>query len=729
MPVRKGPLKSHTSFAPVWNAATLSLQILIGFITLGTLFGCASITYNPSAPSGPQATVPPAPSFLPAPGIYNSGQTVSISDTDSPTKIYYTTDGSTPSVASTQYSGPISVSTSMTLRALAVAGTQNSPIVSGAYAIDPFSPSTPAPAAPSFSPAPGTYSSVQSISISDASPAAVIYYTTDGSTPTAASPQYSGPISVSSSMTLRALAIAGTQSSAVTSGSYTISLPASKLAFITQPSDSTAGTAIAPAVAVALLDSNGNQVATASGTVNLTLQQNGAALPLSGTTANPVNSGVATFSNLIVNGAGSGYTLAANVSGLPAAQSAAFTIVPQMPSEQAAQSDSLVDSIGVQTHISYTNTAYGSWSQVLAGLESLGVRHIRDGLPVTNTYLSNFQQMSAAGIHCTCGFSLPNSLTAAQIGSFVEQTPNVEALEAPNECDAGTNCGGGGLTGIANVVAFLPILDAASTLTNLPAVGPSFQTQLGYTSAGNIAPQMNFNNLHVYFGGRNPGSPGWGEGDPEGNFYGSLGWWIDQGNLDAPGVPDMVTETGYMAYPTATQAGTIPESVEASYTPRTVLLSFIKGIKRTFVYELVDESPTTGYGLLANDFSEKPAFTALKNLISTLQDPGSSFTPASLNYSITGNANTMQHLLLQKRDGSYWLVLWLEQSSYDATNNVPTPVTPQNVTLSIGAGVEFGNLIQFDATGNATSNTLTSSGYTAPLTLNDQISIVQILPR
>jgi hypothetical protein len=617
----------------------------------------------------------------------------------------------------------------MTLRALAVTGTQNSLVATGAYAIDPFGSSTPAPAAPSFSPVPGAYSSVQSVSISDASSAAGIYFTTDGSTPSAASTRYTAPISVSSSMTLRALAVAGTQSSAVTSGSYTISLPASKLAFIAQPSDSNAGAAIAPAVAVALVDSNGNKVTAASGTVNLTLQQNGATVPLSGTTASPVNSGVATFSNLIVNAAGSGYTLAANVSGLPATQSAAFTIVPQMPSQQAAQSDSFVDSIGVQTHVSYTNTAYGNWTQVLAGLESLGVRHIRDGLPVSSTYLSNFQQMAAAGIRCTCGFTLPNSLTAAQIGSFVQQTQNAEALEAPNECDGGTNCGGGGLTGVANVVAFLPLLDAASNSTKLPVVGPSFQMQLGYASAPNIAPLINFNNLHVYFDGRNPGSTGWGEGDPEGNFYGSFAWWIDQGNLDAPGTPDMITETGYMAYPTATQAGTIPESVEASYIPRTVLLSFIKGIKRTFIYELVDEASTTGYGLLANDFSEKPAFTALKSLIATLQDPGASFNPGSLNYSVTGNTNTMQNLLLQKRDGSYWLVLWLEQSSYDATNNAPTPVTPQNVTLSIGAGYEFGNLIQFDTTGNAASNALSTSGYTAPLTISDQISIVQILPR
>ena len=558
---------------------------------------------------------------------------------------------------------------------------------------------------------------------------AAIFYTLDGSNPSASSTHYTGPISVSATTTLRALAVAGTQTSPVSSGTYTIALPPSKLAFVSQPSDSTAGSTIAPAVTVAFQDSNGNQVAMANGQVNLTLQQNGASVALGGTASASASAGGATFSNLIVNTPGTGYTLVASAPGLPSVQSSSFTVVPQLPSEQATESDSFVDSIGVQIHVSYINTAYGNWPQVLAALQALGVRHIRDGLPVTSTFVSNFQQLGAAGIRCTCGFSLPNSLTAAQIASFVQQSQSIEALEAPNECDAGTNCGGGGSTGIANVIAFLPTIQTAAIASNLPVVGPSFQLQSSYASAGNLAPLLNFNNLHIYFGGRNPGSPGWGEGDPEGNFYGSFNWWIDQGNLDAPNTPDMVTETGYMAYPTATQTGTIPESVEASYIPRTLLLSFIKGNKRTFVYELLDEWSTTGYGLLANDFSEKPAFTALKNLIAMLQDPGAPFTPGALNYSISGNTNTLQHLLLQKRDGSYWLILWLEQSSYDSTNNVATPVTPQNVTLSIGASLQFGSLVQFDATGNATTNALPASGYSAQLSTSDQVSIVEIQPK
>jgi sugar lactone lactonase YvrE len=61
--------------------------------------------------------------------------------------------------------------------------------------------------APTFSPVSATYSTAQTVTISDSAPGATIYYTTDGSTPTTASSVYSVPISVSSSETLKAIAL------------------------------------------------------------------------------------------------------------------------------------------------------------------------------------------------------------------------------------------------------------------------------------------------------------------------------------------------------------------------------------------------------------------------------------------------------------------------------------------------------------------------------------------
>jgi hypothetical protein len=79
-------------------------------------------------------------------------------------------------------------------------------------------------ATPTFSPGGGTYTSTQSVSISDSTSGATIYYTTNGSTPTTSSTVYSGAISVSSTTTIEALAVkSGDNNSAVASATYTIS--------------------------------------------------------------------------------------------------------------------------------------------------------------------------------------------------------------------------------------------------------------------------------------------------------------------------------------------------------------------------------------------------------------------------------------------------------------------------------------------------------------------------
>ena len=99
------------------------------------------------------------PAFSPEGGTYNGTQTVTITDATSGANIYYTLDGTTPTTQSTLYTGPVAITASATLSAIAAAsGYSNSGVESATYTIQSgggSSPSSP-PAITSLSPASAT---------------------------------------------------------------------------------------------------------------------------------------------------------------------------------------------------------------------------------------------------------------------------------------------------------------------------------------------------------------------------------------------------------------------------------------------------------------------------------------------------------------------------------------------------------------------------------------------
>jgi hypothetical protein len=156
------------------------------------------------------------PTFLPIAGSYIADQSVAISCATAGATIHYTTDGSTPTDASPTYSGAISVTSSTTLKAIAMkTGLTDSAVGSATYTLQC--------ATPTFNPPAGTYGGTQSVTIASTTSGAEIRYTTDGSDPSGASTLYTGPVSVPASATLKAIAIkSGRTNSAIGSAAYVI---------------------------------------------------------------------------------------------------------------------------------------------------------------------------------------------------------------------------------------------------------------------------------------------------------------------------------------------------------------------------------------------------------------------------------------------------------------------------------------------------------------------------
>jgi hypothetical protein len=418
--------------------------------------------------------------------------------------------------------------------------------------------------------------------------------------------------------------------------------------------------------------------------------------------------------------------------------------------EKASPADNFVDTIGVNTHITYTQSNYANFSAVLQALQELGVRHIRDGYQPTSAwgttypgkspYYADHRALANAGIHtnylvnCFVNGALPS---ASDIVAFARLAGDMDAIEAANEPDDNSGCVQTGATvWQTNVAAQLGVLHTAASTLKVPLYGPAMVNPGAAGEIGNQSANVTDCNIHFYSGGRQPEINNWGSahGDPNGYGYAGIQWWIDQDTLAvlngyAQGRPCVITETGFFAFPTTSTPYQVTEAVEAIYFPRTLMAAYAWGIRRTYVFELMEYAgDPLGYGLLRSDNSPKPAFMAVKNLIATLSDPGTTqFYPGYLKFEITGSTTNVQHFLFQKRDGSFWLALWNSSPVYNPSTNQEISVPSQNVTLTLFNAYKAQTLQQLDETGGMSSANLAAK-TTASLNVTSGVSLVKITP-
>jgi len=238
------------------TARIFAFQVLLAATTLT---GCGGGITGGSNPPPTAA----APTFSPAPGTFTSAQSITLADTTTGASVYYTTDGSTPTAGSTIYSttAPISVAVTTTIKAIAVAtGYTNSAVASGTFTIN-----LPAAATPTFNPAPGNYTTAQSVALSDTTTGSSIYYTTDGTNPTTASTLFSAssPIALSATTTIKAMAVAtGFTQSAVAAGTYTFPASGTAISVVESTNDQSMLMAVEPGInfAAATADAGTNTV-------------------------------------------------------------------------------------------------------------------------------------------------------------------------------------------------------------------------------------------------------------------------------------------------------------------------------------------------------------------------------------------------------------------------------------------------------------------------------------
>ena len=392
--------------------------------------------------------------------------------------------------------------------------------------------------------------------------------------------------------------------------------------------------------------------------------------------------------------------------------------------EAPLKADAVADGVGVNIHLHFGDTVYGNFPLIQQLLVDLGVRHTRDGM-IDTTWQPYYDRHTALGkLGIKCLLITDPQLSNSVLTSYPSRIPGAfEGYEGPNEYDAN-----GGPNWAQTLQAYIPRLYSAVRSNPATAqymiVAPSLTKADSYQQVTGLDQYFAFANMHNYFGGRNPGTSGWGS-----NGYGSISWNMNNVAAGWPSKPITTTETGYITGASIPQG--IPEDVEGKYAPRMILEQLLHGINRTYIYELIDEGkdvngPEGNFGLARRDGSRKPAFLALKNLISTMSDRTGAPNLQNLEFTLAGGSANVHHLLFQKADGSYYLAFWVESSDFDVNKRLPTPVPMEKVTFQSNRVFKTTQLLSFGQDGSIQTTQLTP-GSQIPLQATDCLSILRLM--
>jgi hypothetical protein len=401
-----------------------------------------------------------------------------------------------------------------------------------------------------------------------------------------------------------------------------------------------------------------------------------------------------------------------------------------LATETPVQADAFVDSIGVNTHLVDDLTADREYALIVERMKELGVRHVRDGIFPGQTATQNADErnfFAATGARMEAITDCPRPLgyfphsetPPSLIRAFDAATGgNIELLEGPNEPDLRGVPGWAPL--LVHCIENLNLNHALPVPFVAPAMGDAFHTGI----LGNISQLVSIGAIHRYFSAHNPGTHGFWRGDACG-IWGQIAFFICEARINAgPAAPLYVTETGYTTF------GEVDEKTAGKYISRVLFIDSLAGIVRSYIYELHDDGTArnnseNGYGLFRYDGTPKPAFNAVRNEIALLTDPGPSFTPAPLQFAVSGPAS-IRHELFQKRNGAYVLAVWNEVESWHPNGGGEIAVPPVPVIVTFAATPGSVRWRSLDDAGNLVSHAPAISGAAVTLHVDDRVSFLNV---
>jgi len=363
---------------------------------------------------------------------------------------------------------------------------------------------------------------------------------------------------------------------------------------------------------------------------------------------------------------------------------------------RAIPSDRFAQSVGVNLHIGYPDTPYADFDRVAARLREAGIRTVRDGLNVDKPWeYERFRALARSGIALTLIMGDPQGRYGTGpfgtlFSTLKRELPGaVSAVEGANEYDISGDPDWAAAVGAHQRRLFEAVKGDPAT-RGLQVLAPSFAHPWNSAQVGDLSRWSDAGNVHAYPGGRPAPA--------------NLDEVLGPARALAGPKPIIATETGYHnAVNTLGGHVATTERATAAYLPKLFLEYFRRGVPRTYAYELLDQhadpartDAERAFGLLHNDFSPKPAFGAIKRLLSVVGDRGATFEPGALSLGLTGDTADVKSMLLQRRDGTYVLAAWHDLPLARDGADLRTPV--RRVELQLGKRMAAGRVLSTDPT-------------------------------
>ena len=371
---------------------------------------------------------------------------------------------------------------------------------------------------------------------------------------------------------------------------------------------------------------------------------------------------------------------------------------PATQNVSAHMSDNFVESIGINTKFGYCpGRLCDNYLKVKTLLGDLGVRYIRD-IAYSEPWRTRTDIYKDYGIRMLVGVErlgeepLNPATIPAQLDVIKSWGEMIMGISGVNEydnpvyysCEETENCDPSWSeeswppTYVEFQKKVYDRVKADPELNSLPVVlGPMARLD-NIDEFGNLGAFCDKGNDHSYPGALGKPSQEGGRG-PKMSLR-SMDEVVYRVQQVCPDKKLWITETGYEESTNGENRNIalVTRKAKAKYLPRIYTNYYLQGqIEKTFLYQLLEPIKTlpTRYGIIDTNLQPTPAYYSIKNMISLLQEAEwnksrqswkyPDFKTDSLNYSLEGNTTDIKHILLQKSDGTFYLLIWQEVYVYD----------------------------------------------------------------